>query len=72
MTLIVDRPEVAFKNQDVAWQHFLDVVDTAFSLIVYAPLFRDFCTEMLTELYEDNVQYAEIRAVMPQVCLIRD
>ena len=65
--MIVDHPELAYRDQNMAWKHFLGVTRTIFSLIVYAPIFRDYCRKMLMELYEDNVQYAEIRAVMPQV-----
>lgn len=38
-------------------------------LVTYAPVFRDYYYQGLTQFYKDNIMYLELRALLPQVNL---
>ena len=58
-------------NQDIntVWRHFEGVLTVANGLINYAPVFRDYYYEALDSFKKDNVQYIEVRALLPGVRL---
>jgi len=43
------------------WDRFQDMFDVLGDAITYLPAFRAYHWQMLEELYNDNVMYAEIR-----------
>ncbi|XP_013397015.1 adenosine deaminase 2 isoform X2 [Lingula anatina] len=67
MTLNVPDPHKAYPTQNIVWQKFLDALDSATGLIMYAPVFKDYFYEALKEFYEDNVQYIEVRCLLSEV-----
>ena len=60
-------------TQDIntVWQRFELILDVANGLINYAPVFRDYYYEALDSFRRDNVQYIEVRGLLPDVSLIR-
>ncbi|KAM4733629.1 adenosine deaminase 2-A [Anableps anableps] len=68
LTLFTDRdPEAAFPSQDAVWGRFEEAFRAVWGLVTYAPVFRDYYYQGLTQLYADNVMYLELRALLPQV-----
>jgi hypothetical protein len=48
----------------VAWEYFSKLFDVTGGLLSYTPVFRDYFTQTLQELRDDNVQYLELRGLM--------
>jgi len=68
MTLFTDQdPEAVYPSQDVVWDRFEQAFLAVWGLVTYAPVFRDYYYQGLTELYMDNVMYLELRALLPEV-----
>ncbi|MEQ2208648.1 hypothetical protein XENOCAPTIV_010209 [Xenoophorus captivus] len=68
LTLFTDQdPEVAFPSQDVVWDRFEQAFRAVWGLVTYAPVFRDYYYQGLTQFYMDNVMYLEVRALLPEV-----
>ncbi|MED6289589.1 Adenosine deaminase 2-A [Characodon lateralis] len=68
LTLFTDQdPEVAFPSQDVVWDRFEQAFRAVWGLVTYAPVFRDYYYQGLTQFYTDNVMYLELRALLPEV-----
>jgi len=61
---VVDEPEKAYPTASVIWERFVALFYSTFGLLLYAPVFRAYVYQSLQQLYDDNVQYMEMRALM--------
>ncbi|KAK3920302.1 Adenosine deaminase 2 [Frankliniella fusca] len=59
------NPDETYPDQATVWHAFDGAFSVLFSLLTYAPVFRDYFRRTLEEFYEDNVMYVEIRGVLP-------
>ncbi|KAJ8298951.1 hypothetical protein KUTeg_023011 [Tegillarca granosa] len=67
MSLVVDKPHIVYPSINEVWVKFLQVLDVANGFINYAPIFSAYFYEALREFREDNVQYLEVRGLLPEV-----
>ena len=65
--MVVDDPAAAYPDINSVWNKFMDYFTKVESLILYAPVFEDYLWEGLRQFREDNVQYLEIRGLLPKV-----
>lgn len=66
-TMYNEDPTNAFDNINAVWSHFMTIFAAVEPIITYAPVWRDYFKQTLTELYADNVQYLEFRGTLPPV-----
>ncbi|XP_015037138.2 adenosine deaminase 2 isoform X1 [Drosophila pseudoobscura] len=62
INLYTPVPELEYPTITKVWDRFQDMFDTFGDAIRYLPAFRAYHWQMLEELYNDNVMYAEIRS----------
>lgn len=55
---------VRYPNINKAWEYFSNLFAVTGGLLSYTPVFRDYFTQTLQELKDDNVQYLELRGLM--------
>ncbi|XP_071121161.1 adenosine deaminase 2-like [Mytilus edulis] len=67
MSLVVDDPVKTYPTIDAVWAQFLHCFDVANGMVNYLPVFKDYFYEALNEFRLDNVQYIELRGLLPQV-----
>ncbi|XP_075998301.1 adenosine deaminase 2-A-like [Genypterus blacodes] len=68
MTLFTDKePDDVYPSQDVVWQRFEGAFQALWGLVTYAPVFRDYYYQGLSQFYMDNVMYVELRALLPEI-----
>lgn len=68
LTIFTDLdPDVLYPTQDVIWSIFEQAFLAVAGLVSYAPVFRDYYYQGLSEFYKDNVMYLEVRALLGQV-----
>lgn len=68
LTLFTQQdPESMFPSQDAVWDRFEQAFLAVWGLVTYAPVFRDYYYQGLTQFYMDNVMYLELRGLLPEV-----
>ncbi|XP_029008738.1 adenosine deaminase 2-A isoform X2 [Betta splendens] len=68
LTLFTQQdPETVYPSQDTVWFKFEHTFRAVWGLVTYAPVFRDYYYQGLTELYMDNVMYLELRCLLPEI-----
>ena len=65
--MMVPNPEEFYSSQNVIWKKFGSIFTALEGLLTYAEAFKAYYLEALNEFYKDNVQYLEIRALLPEV-----
>ncbi|KAK2918126.1 adenosine deaminase 2-A [Channa argus] len=67
LTLFTQQdPETVYPSQDAVWDRFEQAFLAVWGLVTYAPVFRDYYYQGLTEFYMDNIMYLEVRALLPE------
>lgn len=61
------NPMTQFQDINDVWIHFLGIFDKIRGILAYAPIRRAYFRQALKELYDDSVQYVEIRTSIPEV-----
>ena len=67
MTLTVPNPDEVYSSQNAIWKKFAAIFTALEGLLTYVKAFEAYYMEALQEFYLDNVQYLEIRGLLPQV-----
>lgn len=67
ITMVTADPQKAYPDVHSAWDKFLGYFGQVTGLLLYAPVFEDYLREGLRQLRLDNVQYLEVRALLPPV-----
>ncbi|KAK2841967.1 hypothetical protein Q5P01_012167 [Channa striata] len=68
LTLFTQQdPDTVYPSQDAVWDKFEQAFLAVWGLVTYAPVFRDYYYQGLTEFYMDNVMYLEVRALLPEI-----
>ncbi|GLV42710.1 Adenosine deaminase-related growth factor A [Carabus blaptoides fortunei] len=67
MTMITDNPQEKYPDVNAAWVKFNSIFALLFPMLSYRPAFLDNFRQTLDEFYNDNVNYMEIRGVVPNL-----
>ncbi|XP_023124881.1 adenosine deaminase 2-A [Amphiprion ocellaris] len=68
LTLYTDQePEAVYPSQDVVWEAFEQKFLALWGLVMYAPVFREYFYQGLSEFYMDNVMYVELRVLLAEI-----
>ncbi|XP_071100163.1 adenosine deaminase AGSA-like [Haliotis cracherodii] len=67
ISIIVDNPQDVYVTVNDVWKKFGSYFTVVNGLFLYEPVFRDYLVEALAQFKADNVQYLEIRALLPQL-----
>ncbi|KAJ8688306.1 hypothetical protein QAD02_024101, partial [Eretmocerus hayati] len=65
LTMITAKPEQAYPTSDAAWHKFQDIFGFITPMLTYRPVYEDHFYRGLTEFYNDNVLYLELRTTLP-------
>ncbi|XP_068152754.1 adenosine deaminase 2 [Drosophila tropicalis] len=60
-------PELEYPTITSVWSKFQDMFDTLGDAISFLPAFRAYHWQMMEELYNDNVMYAEVRTSLKEL-----
>ncbi|RZC40862.1 adenosine deaminase CECR1-A-like [Asbolus verrucosus] len=64
LTLNVDNPKEIYSNIETVWKKFRNMFSTTYDLFSYRPVFQDCIYQLLQELYDDNIMYAELKGTV--------
>lgn len=62
LTLEVDNPREKYPSIEDIWKKFMSLFSATYDLYSFKPFFEEIVYQVLKELVEDNVYYAEFRA----------
>ncbi|XP_058831688.1 adenosine deaminase 2-like [Topomyia yanbarensis] len=65
--LYTENPISTYKSINDVWGKFQEIFNLLYPIINYEPVWRQYFYDCLEQLYDDNVQYLEIRGVLPPV-----
>lgn len=66
-TLFTEDPRSAYRDINDMWAKFMSLFILLEPIATYAPVWRDYFKQALTEALQDNVQYLEFRGLLPQL-----
>lgn len=69
INLWTDAPDSTYPNINSVWSKFEEIFIILGDYLKYKPVFIDFHTKLLQDLYDDNIMYAEIRSGISAVSL---
>ncbi|XP_019870323.2 adenosine deaminase 2-like [Aethina tumida] len=61
LSLVVDNVEESYPSVTDVWAKFKQTFTTLYDMVCYKPAFQIYITQLLNELYEDNVLYTELK-----------
>ncbi|KAH8295425.1 hypothetical protein KR018_011011, partial [Drosophila ironensis] len=64
INLYTPTPEVEYPTSTRVWDKFQGMFNAFHDALAYLPAFRKYTWQMLEELYNDNIMYAEIRSTI--------
>ncbi|XP_017856626.1 PREDICTED: adenosine deaminase CECR1 [Drosophila arizonae] len=67
INLYTPVPELEYPTITAVWNKFQAMFDTLTEAIYYLPAFRAYHWQLLEELYNDNVMYAELRISLKEI-----
>ncbi|XP_055617009.1 adenosine deaminase 2-like [Toxorhynchites rutilus septentrionalis] len=60
-------PINTYRSINVVWDKFKQIFDTLAPILTYEPVWRQYYYDSLNEYYNDQVNYLELRGVLPEV-----
>lgn len=67
INLYTPQPDIDYPLINTVWMKFQNCFATVSSLLKYWPTFKEFHYQLMQELYDDNIMYAEVRTSMKTV-----
>lgn len=68
LTMFTDQdPDKVYPSQEKMWHQFEEAFIAVKGLVTYAPVFRDYYYQGLSEFYADNVMYLELRCLIQEI-----
>uniref|UniRef100_A0A1I8NZC1 Adenosine deaminase n=1 Tax=Stomoxys calcitrans TaxID=35570 RepID=A0A1I8NZC1_STOCA len=61
INLYTPTPELEYPTIDWVWNKFKNMFATISEVLLYLPAYRSYNWQMLQEMYDDNIMYAEVR-----------
>lgn len=65
MTMVTDDPQGKYPDVNIAWTKFDNIFMLITPMLSYRPVFLDYFRNTLQEFYNDNVNYMEMRGIIP-------
>jgi adenosine deaminase CECR1 len=61
INLFTPKPELVYSDINLVWTRFQNMFSSIGGFLSYWPIYREFHYQILQEMYDDNVMYAEFR-----------
>lgn len=69
LNLYTPQPEIDYPDINTVWSRFQNMFITNGGFLSYLPTFKDFHYQIMQELFDDNIMYAEFRSSIKTVRL---